>query len=380
MKKVNLFYKKGDDKITHIDYGMLISVIMLLCVGLLMVSTASSYYALTNSNYSDSNYFFVRQLFFAVLGIVFMLFFANVNYKNLKKASGLFYIICLALLFAVAIPGVGSVRNGARRWLEIGGISFQPSEIMKFALILITSTYIANNYKKMNGIKSYIVPILYLIAVMVGMFLQNHMSGMLVMIVASFSIIFVSGIKINWKYLIIFVIIGIVAVTTFIMSSDFRKQRIVAYLHPEEDVTGDNWQVAQSLYAIGSGGIFGRGLGQSRQKYLWLPEAQTDFIFSVLGEEFGIFGSVLVLLMFAFMIYRGFMIAVKCNDAFGSMIVTGIMSVLTFQICVNIAVVTHLMPVTGMPLPFFSYGGTALFINLCAIGIILSVSRNCKRS
>lgn len=378
MKKVNLFYKKGDDKITHIDYGMLISVIMLLCVGLLMVSTASSYYALTN--YSDSNYFFVRQLFFAVLGIVFMLFFANVNYKNLKKASGLFYIICLALLFAVAIPGVGSVRNGARRWLEIGGISFQPSEIMKFALILITSTYIANNYKKMNGIKSYIVPILYLIAVMVGMFLQNHMSGMLVMIVASFSIIFVSGIKINWKYLIIFVIIGIVAVTTFIMSSDFRKQRIVAYLHPEEDVTGDNWQVAQSLYAIGSGGIFGRGLGQSRQKYLWLPEAQTDFIFSVLGEEFGIFGSVLVLLMFAFMIYRGFMIAVKCNDAFGSMIVTGIMSVLTFQICVNIAVVTHLMPVTGMPLPFFSYGGTALFINLCAIGIILSVSRNCKRS
>lgn len=378
MKKVNLFYKKGDDKITHIDYGMLISVIMLLCVGLLMVSTASSYYALTN--YSDSNYFFVRQLFFAVLGIIFMLFFANVNYKNLKKASGLFYIICLALLFAVAIPGVGSVRNGARRWLEIGGISFQPSEIMKFALILITSTYIANNYKKMNGIKSYIVPILYLIAVMIGMFLQNHMSGMLVMIVASFSIIFVSGIKINWKYLIIFVIIGIVAVTTFIMSSDFRKQRIVAYLHPEEDVTGDNWQVAQSLYAIGSGGIFGRGLGQSRQKYLWLPEAQTDFIFSVLGEEFGIFGSVLVLLMFAFMIYRGFMIAVKCNDAFGSMIVTGIMSVLTFQICVNIAVVTHLMPVTGMPLPFFSYGGTALFINLCAIGIILSVSRNCKKS
>lgn len=378
MKKVNLFYKKGDDKITHIDYGMLISVIMLLCVGLLMVSTASSYYALTN--YSDSNYFFVRQLFFAVLGIVFMLFFANVNYKNLKKASGLFYIICLALLFAVAIPGVGSVRNGARRWLEIGGISFQPSEIMKFALILITSTYIANNYKKMNGIKSYIVPILYLIAVMIGMFLQNHMSGMLVMIVASFSIIFVSGIKINWKYLIIFVIIGIVALTTFIMSSDFRKQRIVAFLHPEEDVTGDNWQVAQSLYAIGSGGIFGRGLGQSRQKYLWLPEAQTDFIFSVLGEEFGIFGSVLVLLMFAFMIYRGFMIAVKCNDAFGSMVVTGIMSVLTFQICVNIAVVTHIMPVTGMPLPFFSYGGTALLINLCAIGIILSVSRNCKKS
>ncbi len=378
MKKVNLFYKKGDDKITHIDYGMLISVIMLLCVGLLMVSTASSYYALTN--YSDSNYFFVRQLFFAVLGIVFMLFFANVNYKNLKKASGLFYIICLALLFAVAIPGVGSVRNGARRWLEIGGISFQPSEMMKFALILITSTYIANNYKKMNGIKSYIVPILYLIAVMIGMFLQNHMSGMLVMIVASFSIIFVSGIKINWKYLIIFVIIGIVALTTFIMSSDFRKQRIVAFLHPEEDVTGDNWQVAQSLYAIGSGGIFGRGLGQSRQKYLWLPEAQTDFIFSVLGEEFGIFGSVLVLLMFAFMIYRGFMIAVKCNDAFGSMVVTGIMSVLTFQICVNIAVVTHIMPVTGMPLPFFSYGGTALLINLCAIGIILSVSRNCKKS
>ncbi|MDD3303632.1 MAG: FtsW/RodA/SpoVE family cell cycle protein [Clostridia bacterium] len=198
------------------------------------------------------------------------------------------------------------------------------------------------------------------------------------MIVASMSIIFASGIKIKARYIIAFLLIVLIAGGIFISAEEFRMKRILSFLNPEEDIRDGNWQAAQSLYAIGSGGVFGLGLGQSRQKYLWLPEAQNDFIFSVLGEEFGLVGTLAVLGVFTFFIYRGYRIAITCKDLFGSLVATGITSVFALQIFVNIAVVTCTMPVTGMPLPFFSYGGTALCINLCAMGILLSISRNCK--
>lgn len=379
MKKLSIISKKlvdGEEK-SSLDYGLLITIIILLCMGLVMVSTASSYYAL--STYSNSNYFFSRQLGLGVAGIVAMLIISKIDYKKYKKWAYLGYGISLALLIAVLIPGIGKSSNGATRWLGFGSFRFQPSEIMKVMLVIGVSTYLSANYKKLSSYKGYIVPFLLLAAVVVVMFLQNHMSGMLVMCVAAVSVIFASGIKINWKYFIIFAIIAVIAVAIFISAEDFRKQRVYAFLHPEEDVTGDSWQAVQSLYAIGSGGIFGRGLGQSRQKYLWLPEAQTDFIFSVLGEEFGLVGTVSVVLFFAFFIYRGYRIAMTCKDMYGAMIASGITTVFAFQIIVNIAVVTCTMPVTGMPLPFFSYGGTALFINLCAMGILLSVSRNCRK-
>ena len=285
--------------------------------------------------------------------------------------------LALLLLIAVLTP-LGVTVNGAKRWLGIGLLRFQPSEVMKLALVLATSTYISLNIKKIKGFKGYIIPILFIGAVVVVMFLQKHMSGTLVMLVASASIIFASGLKIKARYVIGIILVGIIAVSAFIIAEPFRVQRILAFTHPEEDITGDNWQAAQSLYAIGSGGLFGRGLGQSRQKYLWLPEAQNDFIFSVLGEEFGLAGTVLVLGIFTFFIYRGYRIAITCKDLYGSLIATGITSVFAVQIIVNIAVVTCSMPVTGMPLPFFSYGGTALFINLFVMGLLLSVSRNCK--
>lgn len=374
MKRVKIVSKdKTESK--NIDFSMLVTIILLLCMGLVMVSTASSYYAL--SYYGDSNYFLVRQLAFAVMGIAAMLIISKIDYRIYKKWSFLGYFIALALLIAVLTP-LGQTRNGAKRWLGFGALVFQPSEIMKMMLVMATATYISLKSKKLNSITSYVIPILMLVGVIVVMFLQKHMSGTLVMVVASLSIIFASGIKIKVKYVIAVILVGALALGAFIAAEPFRINRLLAFANPEEDIKGDNWQAAQSLYAIGSGGVFGRGLGQSRQKYLWLPEAQNDFIFSVLGEEFGLFGTGVVLVLFTFFIYRGYRIAITCKDMYGSMIATGITSVFALQIIVNIAVVTCTMPVTGMPLPFFSYGGTALFINLCAMGILLSVSRHCK--
>lgn len=390
MKKLKLITDGSEnnekDTKNNLDFGMLITIIILLCAGIVMVASASSYYAL--SNYNNSNYFLVRQLFCGIIGFIFMIIISNIDYKRYKKWGYLFYIICLVLLVLVLTP-LGQTRNGAKRWLGFGDLVFQPSEIMKIGLVIGMSTYLSLNYKKLNSFKGYIIPILMLLLVVIVMFMQKHLSGTIVMFVAACSIIFVSGIKVKARYIIAGIIAAAAMLAVFIFmpsgdstesSGSFRLDRIVSFLNPEEDIKGGNWQAAQSLYAIGSGGIFGRGLGQSRQKYLWLPEAQNDFIFSVLGEELGLVGTVTVLALFSFFIYRGYRIAITARDMYGSLLATGITSAFALQILVNIAVVTCTVPVTGMPLPFFSYGGTALFINLCAMGILLNISRTCRKN
>jgi cell division protein ftsW len=390
MKKLKLITDGSEnnekDTKNNLDFGMLITIIILLCAGIVMVASASSYYAL--SNYNNSNYFLVRQLFFGIIGFIFMIIISNIDYKRYKKWGYLFYIICLVLLVLVLTP-LGQTRNGAKRWLGFGALVFQPSEIMKIGLVIGMSTYLSLNYKKLTSFKGYIIPILMLLLVVIVMFMQKHLSGTIVMFVAACSIIFVSGIKVKARYIIAGIIAAAAMLAVFIFmpsgdstesSGSFRLDRIVSFLNPEEDIKGGNWQAAQSLYAIGSGGVFGRGLGQSRQKYLWLPEAQNDFIFSVLGEELGLVGTVTVLALFSFFIYRGYRIAITARDMYGSLLATGITSAFALQILVNIAVVTCTVPVTGMPLPFFSYGGTALFINLCAMGILLNISRTCRKN
>lgn len=390
MKKLKLITDGSEnnekDTKNNLDFGMLITIIILLCAGIVMVASASSYYAL--SNYNNSNYFLVRQLFFGIIGFIFMIIISNIDYKRYKKWGYLFYIICLVLLVLVLTP-LGQTRNGAKRWLGFGALVFQPSEIMKIGLVIGMSTYLSLNYKKLTSFKGYIIPVLMLLLVVIVMFMQKHLSGTIVMFVAACSIIFVSGIKVKARYIIAGIIAAAAMLAVFIFmpsgdstesSGSFRLDRIVSFLNPEEDIKGGNWQAAQSLYAIGSGGIFGRGLGQSRQKYLWLPEAQNDFIFSVLGEELGLVGTVTVLALFSFFIYRGYRIAITARDMYGSLLATGITSAFALQILVNIAVVTCTVPVTGMPLPFFSYGGTALFINLCAMGILLNISRTCRKN
>lgn len=384
MKK-EIFGNKESGNVKKIDFGMLITIIILLCAGIVMVASASSYYAL--SNYENSNYFLVRQLVFGIVGFIAMLIISKIDYKNYKRWGYIFYILCLILLILVLTP-LGQTRNGAKRWLGFGSLVFQPSEIMKIGLVIGMSTYLSLNYKKLNNFKGYLVPILMLALVVIVMFLQKHLSGTIVMVVAAISIIFASGIKIKLRYIMLggILVAGMLAVFIFMPSGEtessgsFRMDRIVSFLNPEEDIRGGNWQAAQSLYAIGSGGIFGRGLGQSRQKYLWLPEAQNDFIFSVLGEELGLVGTLTILALFSFFIYRGYKIAINAKDMYGSLLATGITSAFALQILVNIAVVTCTVPVTGMPLPFFSYGGTALFINLCAMGIVLNISRYSKKS
>lgn len=381
ISKLKFSGSKAGDK--QIDFPLFITIIILLCIGIIMMASASSYYSL--NVYGDSNYLLTRQLLFAVLGVVAMVVLSNINYNIYKRWSYLGYAIAIVLMIAVLFIGVE--RHGAQRWLDLGISTFQPSEFMKIALVMGISTYIAVNYKKMNNLKVYIVPFLMLLVVMVIMYLQNHLSGTIIMIVAAGSIIFASGAKIKFRYVVagIIALAGLIALYFFTQSSDsedgsssFRLKRIISFMNPEEDISDGNWQAAQSLYAIGSGGIFGRGLGQSREKYLWLPEAQNDFIFAVLGEELGLVGTVGVLAIFAFFIYRGYLVALRCQDMYGSLMAIGITSVFALQIIVNIAVVTCSMPVTGMPLPFFSYGGTALFINICAMGVLLNISKNSK--
>lgn len=360
-----------------IDFGMFVIIILLLCIGLVMVSSASSYYAL--NMWGTSNYLLIRQLVFAVIGVVAMLIISKIDYRIYKRWSYLGYGVALILLLAVLTP-LGVTVNGAKRWLGFGTtLRFQPSEIMKLMLVIATSTYLSVNYKKLGNIKGYLVPGALLALVMAVLFLQKHMSATIVMAVASISVIFASGIKLNAKWIIGGILIVGVVGTVFIFAEGFRVKRILAFMDIESDPTGTNWQALQSVYAIASGGMFGRGLGQSRQKYLWLPEAQNDFIFSVLGEELGFVGATSVIILFILFIYRGYKISITCKDMFGSLVAAGITSVFALQIIVNIAVVTASMPVTGMPLPFFSYGGTALFINLCAMGLILSISRNCRK-
>lgn len=379
MKKIkfnNILNVNKNNDMGKLDFPLLISIIILLCIGIIMVSSASSYSAL--ANYDNSNFFLTKQLGFAIFGVVCMLIISTIDYRKYKKFTYLFFGAALVLMILVLTP-LGVSVNGAKRWLGIGDfLTFQPSEIMKVALVLATATYMSNNYKKLNSLKGYIIPISFLAIVGIIMYLQDHLSGMIVMGVASISIIFSSGIKIKLRYLIPIIILVVGLLAVFIFSDSYRLTRITAFLHPEEDIRGSNWQPAQSLYALGSGEIFGLGLGQSRQKYLWLPEAQNDFIFSILGEELGLVGTTSVILIFLFFIYRGYKIAMSCKELYGSMLASGIVSVFALQIFVNIAVVTSSIPTTGMPLPFFSYGGTALFINLCTMGILLNISRNCK--
>lgn len=318
MRKISIVSSASSKRENNMDYSMFITIIVLLCVGLVMVSSASSYYAL--SNYSDSNYYLTRQLIFAAIGFVAMIIISKIDYSIYKKWAYIAYAFSVILLALVLVPGIGKSMNGATRWLGFGNFRFQPSEIVKLTLVLAVSTYLTCNHKKLGNFKGYIVPILMLGIVMVIMFLQKHLSGTLVMIMATCSVIFASGIKIKAKYVVTFIIIGALAVTAFVMAEEFRLKRIMSFMNPEEDIKGGNWQAAQSLYAIGSGGLFGRGLGQSRQKYLWLPEAQNDFIFSVLGEELGLFGTLSVLGLFTFFIYRGYRIAITARDMFGSLI------------------------------------------------------------
>ena len=363
--------KKG-----QIDFYFLITVFALLAFGLMMVMSASSESA-RNASYTggDAYYFIKRQLIWAVLSVISMLFLSKFDYHNLIKWSGAIILISFGLL--VLVPLAGTEVNGGQRWLRLGPIQFQPSEVAKIALIIYLASSLTKNKKYLESFKRGLLPNLIVIGITAGLLIiQPHFSATVLIVSVGFIMMFVGGV--NWKQLAALVVGAGFAGFMLVMTSPYRRARVFSFMDPFADPLGDGYQVIQSLYAIGSGGLFGVGLGQSRQKFLYIPEPQNDFIFSILCEELGFLGAFVVISMFAFLVYRGFKIAMNAADKEGSLIAVGITSLIALQVIMNIAVVTSAMPVTGMPLPFFSYGGTALFIIMSSMGIMLNISKQSK--
>lgn len=354
------------------DFILLITVIILLALGLIMVLSASSPSALAENGH-DSYVYFRKQGGMAIMGIVAMLIISRIDYRKYKKFQTLAYIGSVVLLFMVLIPGIGSSAGGAKRWLKIG-IRFQPSEMAKIGLIVFYAAYLSNHIKEVGDLKKgFIKPFIFLVPVIIALVIvQDHLSATIIIIMVVSIMMLTSGVKLRYFSTIgslgaIAGAIGLFLMAKYTEKGAFRIKRITSFLNPWADKQGDGWQIIQSLYAIGSGGLFGVGLGESKQKYLYISEPHNDFIFAVIAEELGFVGCAIVVTLFAIFIWRGILIAMKAPDTFGSLLAIGITSLIGLQAIINIAVVTSSMPVTGMPLPFFSYGGTSLFILLCSV-------------
>lgn len=361
----------------NVDFTFLVIVMMLLIYGLIMVFSASSASA---HYYNEDAFLFIRkQLIFAALGIVGMYFAMNVDIGLVRRLSTPLLGATLVMLILVLIPGIGLEINGARRWLGIGeSVSFQPSEIAKYAIILFTANSLAMRKKPLDDFWKDLLPYLAVIVLFAGLVLmEDHLSGATAVAFAGCVVIFMAGAKMS--HFVALGICGVGAIIVAIMIAPYRMERFTTFLDPFADPLGSGFQIVQSLYAIGSGGFFGLGLGQSRQKYLYIPEPHNDFIFSIICEELGFIGALAVIILFTLFIWRGIKIAMHAPDTFSSLAVGGIIGLVAFQAIVNIAVVTGSMPVTGMALPFFSYGGSAISFLLTAMGFVLNVSRNLSK-
>lgn len=354
------------------DFTLLIVILLLLAIGLIMVLSASSPSALSESG--DSYKYFSKQLLFAILGIVAMLFISKIDYRFYKKFSKHAWIIALVLLALVLV--MGKNINGSKRWIYITDtLSFQPSELVKILMIVFYAGILTKNRDKLAKYKDGFIKHICMLAPIIGLLmLQPHFSASIVIVGICSVMMIVAGCKFK-HFALTAGSVGIPGIIALIIYSPYRLQRVVTFLNPWQYETDEGWQVIQSLYAIGSGGLFGVGLGDSKQKYLYIPEPHNDFIFSILGEELGFIGCAIVLILFAIFIWRGALVAMKAPDMFGSLLAVGITALVAIQVIINVAVVTSSMPVTGMPLPFFSYGGTALFMLLCEMGILLNISR-----
>ena len=364
-----------------VDFTLVITVLLLLSLGLVMVLSASSPTSL--QKYDNSYYFFIRQLIFAALGLIGMYFVSRIDYRIYQKFYKQAWWLSIILLVVVLIFGTDS--HGAKRWIDLKIITFQPSEIVKFLMIIFYSGILVKNRNELGKFgKGLVKHVLFLAPIIGLLLLEPHVSTSMVIIITCCVMMIMAGCKF-WQFLLSGIValggVGTIATVLYLSNAWFQKQfqyivtRFITFTDPWKDATGKGWQVIQSLYAIGSGGLFGTGLGDSKQKYLYLSEPHNDFIFAVLAEELGFVGCILVFVLFAVFIWRGILIAMKSPDMFGSLVAIGITTLVGVQVIINVAVVTSSMPVTGMQLPFFSYGGTALFLLLCGVGVLLSISR-----
>ena len=356
-----------------IDVTFLVLVLILLTFGLVMLFSASYAYAFYNKG--NSFYYIERQLFFAVMGVVAMLAVSQVNYKILQKYSLLLFAGTLCLLVIVLFM---RDKDGFARWIYIGDIlSFQPSEVAKFAIIVLFSHFAATNADKMGTFKYGVMPFALCLGVVVLLVIaERHLSGTIIIGALGIAMMWFGGTKL--KYFGMLLAAGAAAVAVILIVPTFMQYataRVTTWLDPYVDAQGDGYQTIQSLIAIGSGGLWGTGLGNSRQKYLYIPEPQNDFIFAVVCEELGFIGAAIVVILFALLVWRGFVIAMRCSDKFGSLLAAGCVMHVGMQVLLNIAVVTNTIPNTGISLPLFSYGGTALLMTLGEMGVVLSVSK-----
>lgn len=366
------FIQQGKMDITF--FGL---VAILLTVGLVMLFSAS--YAYSYAYFGNSYRFISKQAIFAVIGFVLMILLSKVDYHFYRKFSWLIYLVSVVLLLVMLIlpPMIEGVDY--KRWFAIGSFSFQPSEIAKFGIILLFSHLIASNYKSMKKFTFGILFLGILLAVVCALVvLEPHLSATVLIFLIGITLMIIGGIKL--RYVILGAVVGIGGGLTAILTGivSYGSDRIKYWLDPWADATGLGYQTIQSLLAVGSGGILGRGIGQSRQKYLWVPEPHNDFIFSIVCEELGLIGAMIIILLFCALIWRGFTIAMHAPDKFGSLMAVGLTFQVGLQAILNILVVTNTIPNTGISLPFFSYGGTALVILLCEMGIVLSISRSCN--
>lgn len=365
---------------SNFDYFLLITVIILVAYGMIMVFSSSYYMAQSSKNYDfDGLGLFKKQLVGAVIGIAGLLVFSFIDYKKLIKLKYFFLAVAIVFLIIVLIPGVGTNLNGSTRWVRVFNISIQPSEIAKFALIIFVASNIYVNRNRMDTFRYGMMPnILMVVVIAVFLILQPNFSAIFLLSSLVFIMMFIGGAK-GWQ-------LGAMGAAAAIggfgimMLESYRAERIADFTTPWLDASDGGYQVTQSLYGIGAGGFFGSGLGNSKQKLLYLPYGDSDFIFSIICEELGFIGAIFLIALFIFLIYRGIKIASRAPDMFGTMVATGIVAIIALQVIINIAVVTASMPPTGVSLPFISYGNSSLVIFMSMIGILLNIGKQGQKA
>ena len=373
-KKINFksFITKGNKT----NIWLLSSTILLVLIGFIFVYSASSYSA--ELNYGNKFYFLTKQIIGAVLGFVALIITSKIDYRVYNKFKLPILIVGIVLLAIVFIPGLGVSNYGAQRWIRLPGFTIQPSEIAKFCFVIFCAGYLAKNKDIVKSFKG-ILPILCIGGIIcVLIMLEPNMSITICVGLTMFLMLFIGGAKI--KHFVILSVPVIALGFLLILMEPYRLQRLVAFINPWANPQGEGYQLIQSLYSLGSGGLFGVGLFNSRQKYLFLPFSESDFIFSIIGEETGFLGCLTIILIFGVLIYQGIKIAFSAKDRFGCYLASGIISIIATQVLVNIAVVTGSIPPTGVPLPFISAGSTALVVFMASIGILLNIDRESRKN
>ena len=355
----------------HCDSILLAVTIILVLIGLVMVFSSSGVYAM--EKYNDAYYFLKRQVVWAALGAMIMLSARKMDYRNLEKYT--YYIMGLVflMLLAVMIPGFGKEVGGARRWLVLGGFTFQPSELAKFALILfIAKSLVKRSDQLKNFAYGYLPKLIVLSFFFLPILFQPDFGTAITICAVTFIMLMLAGLR--SKFLIYSILVIVPLFTIAIMNAEYRMRRIVAFLNPWEHESNAGFQVIQSFYAFGRGGVFGSGIGSSSQKLFYLPEAHTDFIFSVIGEELGFTGALIIIILFSMLIWRGFFIAYHAKDSFGVHVAIGLTLLIGIQAFMNMGVTVGLLPTKGLTLPFVSMGGSSLVVLMLSIGVLLNIS------